>query len=247
MVPDAEQLWQEFFQNPDAATRQKLVLQYDYLVRYVVRGICSHNNVLEVQDLLAYGRIGLLEAIDRYDRDKNVSFKSFAIHRIRGAILDGVRAVEWAPRSIQELTKKCLRAISELERELNRPPAEEEIAERMEIPLREYRKFLDTINARRIVSLQDLLNVEIIDPDSGDRFNEDRQPYRTDLRQRLKSALRRLPAKERLVLTLYFYEGLNLNEIASVLSVTESRVSQMRSQALLRLRETLMTEVLETV
>jgi RNA polymerase sigma factor FliA len=251
-VPDqVENLWSDFQEHNNLAAREKLVKIYEYLVRYVAKGFSVKNSVLESGDLYSFGLLGLLDAVNRFDRSKNVSFNSYAIHRIRGAILDGLRGVDWAPRSIQDLTKKSMSAIAELEHLLKRPPTEREIADFMHISLDDYRKFLNTINDRKVVSLQDLLELNDY-AGIRDRSNEENkwtvaQLTREELVSVLRDAIYNLPSKEKLVITLYFYEGLNLNDIASVLSVSESRVSQMRSQALLRLREALSTEVLETI
>lgn len=251
-MPDqVEILWNDFQQNNKTAAREKLVKVYEYLVRYVVKGFSVHNSVLEQGDLYSFGLIGLLDAVNRFDRSKNVTFNSYAIHRIRGAILDGLRGVDWAPRSIQDLTRKSMNAISELEHLIKRPPSEKEIADYLNISLEEYRKFLNTINDRKLVSLQDLLDLNdhagIKDISNEESKWTAAQLSREELVTVLRTAIHKLPSKEKLVITLYFYEGLNLNDIASVLSVSESRVSQMRSQALLRLREALSTEVLETI
>ena len=251
-MPDqVEILWNDFQENNSENAREKLIKVYEYLVRYVVKGFSVQNNVLEISDLYSFGLMGLLEAVHRYDRSKNVSFNSYAIHRIRGSILDGLRGVDWAPRSIQDLTKKSMSAISELEHRLKRPPSEREIAEYMNISIEDYRKFLHTINDRKLVSLQDLLEMNdyagIKDKSNEENLWTVSQLSREELAYVLRNALHNLPSKEKLVLTLYFYEGLNLNDIASVLSVSESRVSQMRSQALLRMREALSTEVSETI
>lgn len=250
MTDSVEQLWQLYSEYREPQVRDALVKKYEYLVRYVVKGFSAKNKVLESTDFIGFGVLGLLEAINRYDPSQNVSFNTFAVHRIRGSILDGLRNVEWAPRSIQDFTKKSLHAMSQLERKLERPASEHEIAEKLEITIEEYRKFLDTTNARKLVSLQDFIDVkgdiklqEIIQDETDDsEFSN-----RAFIKNELKIALLKLPSKEKLVITLYFYEGLNLNDIASVLSVSESRVSQMRSQALLRLREALSTEVIETM
>jgi RNA polymerase sigma factor FliA len=250
VLENAEHLWTLYMEQQEPHVRDELVEGYQYLVGYVVKGFNSVNKVLESTDLFSFGVIGLIEAISRYDPSQKIAFNTFAIHRIRGAILDGLRKVEWAPRSIQSLTKKSLQAMFELEQELERPPSEHEIAAKLGIKVEEYRKYLDTTNARKLVSLQDLLDgggeLKLKDTSNDDTFDNEFS-NKSFLKKEIKNALLKLPSKEKLIITLYFYEGLNLNDIASVLSVSESRVSQMRSQALLRLREALSTEITETM
>lgn len=244
MGDNLKQLWVDFVSTRQLKIRETLVLNYVNLVRYVLnRMFPSCASVIEQQDLESEGVIGLIEAVDRFDPQKNVKFETFAIHRIKGAVLDALRASDWAPRSVRRKARKVQRAIAELEGELGRQPEESEIAKRLGIDLATYHDLLDTIVTIRYISLNDsapnqledsLTNEEFI-PNPNQSSIIDEQEHQ-EIKQLLIKAMDGLPKKERLVLALYYYENLTMKEIAMVLSVNESRVSQIHTQAVLRLR-----------
>ena len=245
MARKVEETWEKYLLKKERKWRDELVKHYQYLVEYVLRDFphVGSNPVLEQSDLFNVGLMGLTQAIERYDASRG-KFTSFAVRRIRGAIWDELRHVEWAPRSLKRMLTEVMEAISDLESELGRPPSEEEIASRLGLSPERYRQVLLDINVRRTVSIHDLFSLKesrsfSIESDSYTAEVLERADDSSEIQQKLVRAIKRLPAKERLVITLYYYEGLNLKDIASVLDVNESRVSQLRSQAILRIRQSL--------
>ena len=244
MLPDVIHNWQSYKQKKDDLSREALVKHYQPLVNYVARGFNGHSSrVLEFCDLVSAGMMGLLEAIDRFDPAKEIKFETFAVLRIRGAILDSLRHIDWAPRLTRKKVKSAIKNISELQDSLGRNPTELEISDKLGISLEEYRKILHCMNSMRIVSLQDVIyideNSEVTREQSiNNRVQDDfYDPHSSkNLTEDLAAILQRLPAKERLVLTLYYYEGLNLLEISEILDVSESRVSQLHAQSLMRIK-----------
>lgn len=201
--------------------------------------------VLSKDDLASAGIIGLIEAYHRYDPAKKVNFKTYAEYRIRGAILDEIRKLDIIPRSVREKTSELEEKVKELYLKLGRMPEEEEIAEAMRIPLEEYHKLLENIKGISFVDIE-TLKQKMPELDSDDIFefltvsSEKENPFEKymlkELQEKLEEALQLLSEKERLVLALYYYEDLNMKEIAKVLGYTEGRISQLHQQALLKLR-----------
>jgi RNA polymerase sigma factor for flagellar operon FliA len=242
-----KELWKNFHEDNDQEAREKLVKHYEPLVHYVASGFKNgQSTVIDFGDLLGAGMMGLLESIERFDPNKCIKFETFAVIRIRGAILDILRQIDWAPRMTRKKVKQAIKAISHLQIKLGRNPSESEIAEELGISLADYRKILQNMNSVRLVSLHDII---FIDEDEGISREEmikniwEREsginPEMSELYDEIKRIVKELPAKERLVLTLYYYEGLNLAEIADILTVTESRACQLLSQILLRLKSRL--------
>jgi len=202
--------------------------------------------VLSKDDLVSAGIIGLIEAYHRFDPSKKVNFRTYAEYRIRGAILDELRKVDIIPRSVREKTSALEEKIKDLYQKLGRMPEEEEIAEAMGLSLEEYHKLLENIKGVSFLDIE-TLKQKIPDLDSEDIFeflsvsssnNED--PFEKymlkELQERLEEALGLLSEKERLILALYYYEDLNMKEIAQVLGYTEGRISQLHQQALMKIR-----------
>jgi len=245
-----DEKWREYMRTKSAGLRNQLALEYQGLVQYVARGFQYEGaSVLESSDMLSAGNVGLLEAIERFDPTRNIKFETFAILRIRGAILDTLRNIDWIPRSTRKNIRQVIRAILDLQVKLKRDPTEPEIAEKLGISIRDYGKILNSMASVRFVSLQDIVSFTdgsemtrdgfIEDSDNGnDKEIDDYDELKKSIYDKIKS----LPAKERLILILYYYEGLNLAEIAKVLNVTESRVCQLNSQALMRLKIVLTQE-----
>ncbi len=199
---------------------------------------------LSIEDLVSAGIIGLLEAIERYDPSFNASLSTFADFRIRGAIIDEVRSMQWVSKDARKKLDDARHAYSALEKELNRSAGDEEVAEKLNISLDELYKTLSTANTLRMINLEDLgiTNSEgetldilecISDKEGKDILNE---LNLKELRAALGSAIDGLPEKERLVLTLYYYEELTMKEVGKVLDISESRVCQLHGKALLKLR-----------
>jgi RNA polymerase sigma factor for flagellar operon FliA len=246
-VEDAQALWRSYRASPgDKALRDRLILTYAPLVKYVAgrlgSGLPAH---VEEEDLVSYGLLGLIGAIERYDPNRDVKFETYAITRIRGAIIDELRALDWVPRSVRARAREIERAIAALEAKLHRPPTDEEIAEKIGITGDELEDSLTDISRSSIAALDELWTVggsggdqvALIDTiEDADAPAPDSALAATELKEALGEAITRLPEREKLVVTLYYYEELTLREIGEVLGVTESRVSQLHTKAVLRLK-----------
>jgi len=225
--------------------RERMLLEHLPTVRYIARRI--HERLpqhVELDDLVSAGVVGLIDAFSKFDHTKKVQFKSYAQFRIRGAILDSLRTLDWSPRELRRKGRAVEEAIRALTQRLGRAPAEQEIATDLGLELTEYQQLLGDLKGLEIGSL----HVERTE-DSGDEelayipgSPEDDPLFRclqSEMRERLAGAIDGLPEKERLVLTLYHYEGLTMKEIGQMLGVVESRVSQIHSSAVIRLRAAL--------
>jgi len=234
--------------------KEQIVLEHTPLIRYIVNRIAvrlpSH---IDLDDLHNTGVIGLMDAIEKYDPDKNCKFKTYAEFRIKGAILDQLRSLDWVPRSVRQKSRRLERAYGEVEQRLGRSASEEEVADSMGLQLD---KFHELLNQVRGISLVNLEEIRGSSPD-GDRSGtfadivEDvhsENPFASlklqEMKEIIGDTIATLPEKERLVVSLYYYEDLNMKEIGSILGITESRVCQIHTKAVLRLRSKLkgMTE-----
>jgi RNA polymerase sigma factor for flagellar operon FliA len=224
---DTQALWAAFSGTRDQGARDRLILTYAPLVKYVAgrlgAGLPAH---VEESDLVSYGLIGLIGAIERFDPSREIKFETFAISRIRGAIIDELRALDWVPRSVRSRAREIERAIGQFEAQHHRAPTDDEISRSSIVALDE----LWTIsNTGDQVSLIDTLE----DHGSAD---PQRNLTEAELREAIAEAIAGLPEREKIVVTLYYYEELTLREIGEVIGVTESRVSQLHMKAILRLR-----------
>ncbi len=239
-----DQLWEEYAITGSNQLREQLVTQYLPLVKYIAGRIPAKlPQALSWDDLFHSGVVGLIEAVDRYDPSQNVKFKTFAYPRIRGAMIDELRRVEWGPRSIRDAHKKLESTIEELQAELNHFPSDEEIADALGITLDEYNDLLTDVSKRYMLSLDYLYT----DTDSEDEYSikgstaqqEFEEPLdalvREEEKERLVHIIDHLPDQEKLVIALYYYEELTLREIGEVIGVSESRVSQIHTKVLLYL------------
>jgi len=243
-----EELWQQYRKTRDPAIREAFIKQYNPLVKYVAGKVAigMPNNV-EFDDLVGYGVFGLLDAIDKYDPDKNVKFKTYAVTRIRGAIFDELRQIDFVPRSVRQKTREIESTISNLEAQLGRTATDQEIANAMGMDESEYMKTMQKISGTSIISLNDLWysgddndKVSIGDSiESPSSMNPDVVVVNEEIRRVIIEAINDLPDKEKKILVLYYYEDLTLKEIGRVLQVTESRVSQLHTKAILHLRSRL--------
>jgi len=239
-------LWREYRSNGNPAIRDRLIVTYAPLVKYVAgrlgSGLPAH---VDDEDLVSYGLLGLIGAIERFDPDRDVKFETYAIARIRGAIIDELRALDWVPRSVRSRARDIERAIAELESKLGRAPTDEEIAGKLGITDEELNESLSEISRSSIAALDELWTVSGSGGDQValiDTIEDTEAPdpqgslSQTELREAIADAIARLPEREKLVVTLYYYEELTLREIGEVLGVTESRVSQLHTKAVLRLK-----------
>jgi RNA polymerase sigma factor FliA len=238
-------LWREYRRTQDNALRERLILTYAPLVKYVAgrigSGLPAH---VDDGDLVSYGLLGLIGAIERYDPDRDIKFETYAIARIKGAIIDELRALDWVPRSVRSRAREIERAISELEAKTGVAPTDEQIAAKIGISVDELEESLADISRSSIAALDELWSVsgegdqislmDTIEDESGPR--PEAALDQTEMREALADAIARLPEREKLVVTLYYYEELTLREIGEVLGVTESRISQLHTKAILRLK-----------
>ena len=243
---DAVLIWEEYKRTHDPHLRDRLILTYAPLVKYVAgrlgTGLPAH---VEEGDLVSYGLLGLMNAIERYDPGRDTKFETYAISRIKGSIIDELRSLDWVPRSVRSRSREIERAIAELEHKLHRAPTDEEIAAHIGISDQEFHDSLTQISRSSVAALDELWTISssggdtvslidtLQDPNADDPSME---MSRTELRDALAGAIGKLPEREKTVITLYYYEELTLREIGEVLGVTESRVSQLHTKAILRLK-----------
>jgi RNA polymerase sigma factor for flagellar operon FliA len=241
---ELKELWIEFKATGDERAREGLILHYSPLVKFVAGrvGAGLPKNV-DHSDLVSYGTFGLIDAVDKFEPERGFKFETYAVNRIKGAILDELRALDWVPRSVRARAREIQRTMAELNHRLQRTPTEEEVAEEMEVPLDTLRGHLGEIANLGFVALDELLNpsenasgsMTDVLPDSG-AIDPSGSFEKEETRYMLADSINRLPDRERLVLTLYYYEGLTLAEIGGVLNVTESRICQIHTKAVMSLR-----------
>jgi RNA polymerase sigma factor for flagellar operon FliA len=242
-VPDdVLALWERFKSTGDDRIRDMLIVQYSPLVKFVAGrvGVGLPRNV-DQSDLVSYGIFGLIDAIDKFEPERGFKFETYAINRIKGAILDELRAMDWVPRSVRARAREIERSMAELEHRLQRTPSDEELAKHMGQSVEDLQDALAEISNLGVVALD-----EVLSPDSSNSLGDmvadttGRGPeqvfQKEETRRILADAINRLPDRERLVLTLYYYEGLTLAEIGDVLGVTESRVCQIHAKSVMSLR-----------
>jgi RNA polymerase sigma factor FliA len=240
-------LWRRYKEDGDEKARERLVVAYSPMVKFIAgrlaSGLPSH---VEESDLISYGLIGLIGAIERFDPGRDIKFETFAAARVKGAIIDELRALDWVPRSVRARAREVEKAHAALEAKLQRSPTDEEMAERLEVTVDEFQSMLLDIANSSVLALDDLWTFAdpegagqasvldtIQDPDGVDPEFE---AQGSELKDRLADTIEGLPERERLVIALYYYENLTLREIGEVLGVTESRVSQLHTKAVLALR-----------
>lgn len=247
-------LWADYTQHRNRETRDLLIVNYSPLVKFVAGRVASglpHN--IEQSDLVSYGMFGLIDAIDKFDPARGFKFETYAIARIKGAIIDELRSIDWVPRSVRSKARTIERAFSKLENELKRSPTEAEVAREMGISEEDLATMMGQISFVGVVALDELLAAgqdrttgATLGDTLADTANDPVSAFETaEMRHVLADAINRMPDRERLVLTLYYYEGLTLAEIGVVLGVTESRVCQIHTKAILQLRGRMQDPVLE--
>lgn len=238
-----EKLWRSYAETKDAAIREKMIIEYAHLVKYVARKLSMHlGQHVEFEDLVSYGIFGLIDAIDKYDVDKGVKFETYAGVRIRGAIIDNIRKMDWVPRTLRQKNKQLENVYLELEKELGRDPTDEEISERLNISIDETQDLIKKSSVVSLVSLDDYLdqNQETGFMGSDKTRETPETAYEIEeVKQMLADAIDKLSEKEQKVVSLYYFEELSLKEISQIMGVTESRISQIHSKAVLRLKSKL--------
>ena len=245
---EEQELWIKYKKKKDPEIRNYFVRQYAPLVKYVAGKVAvgmPHN--VEFDDLVGFGVFGLFDAIEKFDPEKHVKFKTYAVTRIRGAIYDELRSIDWVPRSVRQKTKEIEETIHTLEAQLGRSASDLEIAEKMGVSINDLHKTMQKISSSSIISLNDLWysgedndRVAIVDSiESPQSLNPDIIVEKDEIKRVIVQAISELPDKEKKVLVLYYYEDLTLKEIGKVLEVTESRISQLHTKAIMRLRSKL--------
>jgi RNA polymerase sigma factor for flagellar operon FliA len=227
------------------AERDQLIIRYAPWVKYIALRMAAKLPAhIQAEDLMSAGIIGLIDALDKFNPTREVQFKTYAQIRIQGAMKDELRALDWASRSMRQKVKRLEQAYATLERELGRPPSSEEVASSLGIKMAAFEEMLDDVKGTTLVSLEELGQ----GPASEDKSallealltRQDQDPLEMlnlqDLKKALTVAIAELPEKERLVLSLYYFEELTMKEVGKVLNLTESRISQLHTQAVLRLR-----------
>jgi RNA polymerase sigma factor FliA len=245
---ELRELWRSYKDDGDERARERLVVAYSPLVKFIAgrmsSGLPSH---VDEGDLVSYGLFGLIGAIERFDLDREIKFETFAVARIKGAIIDELRSLDWVPRSVRARARDVERAHAALEAEFGRAPTDEEMAEKLEVSVEEFRDALLQIANSSVLALDDLWT--FADPDGSggqisvldtiqdpNALDPEAEAHTAELKDRLADAIESLPERERLVIALYYYENLTLREIGEVLGVTESRVSQLHTKSVLALR-----------
>lgn len=227
--------------------KQHIIQEFSPLVKFIAQKISLRLPAnIELDDLMSAGVIGLMDAIEKYDPARDNKFKTYAEFRVRGAILDELRAQDWIPRSMREKAKGIERSFQKLEQKLGRSATEEEVAKDLGMPLDEFQSTLHQCKSVSLLSLDEVGTFSNGDRKSllglleaGRDTNPLVQLAGSELREQLAESIEDLPEKQRMVLSLYYYEDMNLKEIGEILEVTESRVSQLHTQAVLRLRSKL--------
>jgi RNA polymerase sigma factor FliA len=248
-------LWRRYKDTADARARERLVLAYSPLVKYVAgrmsTGLPAH---VEEADLISYGLLGLISAIERFDPGREIKFETFAITRIKGSIIDELRSLDWVPRSVRAKAREIEKANAKLESKLHRAPTDQEMAAELDMTVEDFQSSLTRISNSSVVALDELWTLSDASGDQVSLLDTIQDPQAvdpsqamdvTETKDRLADAIARLPEREKLVVALYYYENLTLREIGEVLGVTESRVSQLHTKAVLRLKSRLQSDVAE--
>jgi RNA polymerase sigma factor for flagellar operon FliA len=242
------ELWEHYKDRNTADARERLILHYSPLVKFVAGRVAAGlPQNIEQSDLVSYGIFGLIDAIDKFDPGRGYKFETYAISRIKGAIIDELRSIDWVPRSVRAKARSIERAYSKLENELRRSPEDREVASELGMSEQELATVLGQISFVGVVALDELLSAgsergsgaTVGDTIAGGGHDPVEMFESEEMRQVLADAINRMPDRERLVLTLYYYEGLTLAEIGGVLGVTESRVCQIHTKAIFQLRSRL--------
>lgn len=240
-----DELWLEYKKTKSPQLRDKFIRQYMPLVKYVAGKLAvGMPGSVEFDDLVGFGQFGLLDAIEKFDPGKNVKFKTYAVTRIRGAIFDELRQLDWVPRSVRQKSREIEDTIVELESKLGRTATDAEIAERMGVSESEYQQTVMKVSGTSVLSLNDVWysgndndHMSIGDSiESPSSLNPDVIVEREEIRKVIVEAINELPEKEKMVIVLYYHEDLTFKEIGQVLDVSESRISQLHTKANLRLR-----------
>ncbi len=239
-------LWREYKGSGEERLRERLILHYSPLVKYVAGrvGVGLPPNI-EQADLVSYGIFGLIDAIEKFDIERAIKFETYAISRIKGAIIDELRSIDWIPRSVRYKAREVEKAYAALEARLHRTPTEAEVASELGIALEDLHTIFGQVSFVNVVALDELLTaggekgdkLSLVDTLEDTKAEDPVAAFEAEeTKYLLAKAINTLPEREKIVVTLYYYEGLTLAEIGQVLGVTESRICQMHTKAVLQLR-----------
>jgi len=236
-----QELWQQYIETRDPAIKEKLILEYSHIIKYVAGRLSIYfGSNVDYDDLVGYGVFGLIDAIEKFDITKGVKFETYASLRIRGAIIDSIRELDWVPRSLRQKNKELERVYAEVENNLGHSATDQEIADKLHISIDEFYKLLNEVNLSSLISLEEFLeqNYEVGVNVTGNSKEDRPEGYMeiTELREILADAISKLPEKEKTVISFYYFEDLTLKEISAIMKVSESRISQLHTKAILRLR-----------
>jgi RNA polymerase sigma factor FliA len=244
---DIDKVWAQFVLDKSSKEiRDRLIIQYIYLIKYVVGRLrISLPNTISTEDIAGYGVEGLIDAIEKFSPARGVRFETYALLRIRGAIIDRIRSLDWVPRGAQKRFKSINKAIAALQGKLGRQPSTEEIARELELPKEKVEASMAEMESNNMISLYDRKDssgdsVEIIDTIQDKNADDPLALLENrDVKNELSKALGNLPERERMILALYYHENMTLKEIGATLTISESRVCQLHAQAIMKLRKLL--------
>lgn len=243
---DLDRTWTRFKDEDNQADRDQLIIYYSPLVKYVAGRVAAGlPQSVDQADLVSYGMFGLIDAITKFDPGRGYKFETYAISRVKGAMLDELRSIDWVPRSVRSKAKSVERAMAKLEAKLHRAPTDDEIADELDVSLDQLNGIYHQISSLGIVALDEMLSFNgseslTFGDTLADRSEGPGGIYeRVEMRQLLADAINRMTEREKIVLTLYYYENMTLAEIGGVLGVTESRVCQIHTKAVLQLKSRL--------
>jgi RNA polymerase sigma factor for flagellar operon FliA len=250
-----ENLWQEFKETGSKAAKDKLLVEYSHLVKYTTQRLAVNlPPSVDRDDLYSAGILGLIKAVDTFEPERGFKFETYASHKIRGAVLDELRALDWVPRSVRQKARDLQRIFTRLENTLGRAPYDDEVCEELGVTMEEYEQILSEVTPATIVSLDETTNdpfsdakdIKMIDQvEDPESLNPLKEMGFDEVKGILKEAIVGLPESERVVVALYHYEELTLKEIGVVLNLTESRVSQIHSKAMMKLRARLLQKFMD--
>lgn len=244
MIKSEEELWKEYKRTKNLKLREELILKYASMVKYIAGKIAINTPPqVEFDDLVSYGILGLIDAIEKYNPTQGIKFRTYASTRIKGAIIDEIRVMDWVPRSVRHKAKQLEKTYAELEYKHGRAATDKEVSEALEMSEEELSQLILNISGASLVSLDDVWYLDndekigIIDTvESSPESGPEAELEKREVRRHLIEAINQLPEREKELIILYYYDDLTLKEIGSVLGVTESRICQLHTKAILRLK-----------
>ena len=234
-------LWKQYSDTKDPALREKLIIEYSHLIKFIAGRLHIYfGSNVEYDDLVGFGVFGLIDAIDKFDLNKGVKFETYASLRIRGSIIDSIREMDWVPRSLRQKNKELEKIYTEIENQAGHSASDKEVADKLGISLEEFYKLLSEVSVSSMISLEEFVEqnyeIELDLPNENKEDRPESHAELSELKSILADAINRLPEKEKTVVSLYYFDELTLKEISAIMKVSESRISQLHTKAILRLR-----------